>query len=384
MEKSGRLSFLLPTGVASGVSGLPPKCGVSATTSGAVAVSLPRGLVADDLALSANLHLELDDYVTVVDATGSADVPVANAGTGEINVGAHAQLGSVFGAANVTLRDHSTINGNVSYGGALSEQSNVTVTGTASHVSTLSPADTFSWTVQYPATSSGSATIAPNAHQSIAPGRFGTYDVNQNAVLTLSSGTYYFDALTFESGSVLELKQSAGPTVIHTRQGFTFRGQERAAAGAATPPDVLVVALGANDVFVETPFTGTLAAPAARMTLGGGAGRYVGSFYAKELIVRPNIIVEKRLSQAWSKLAACRALTTQERTRATATGLATDLYAVSDTQLYQTWPISLGQSWTIGLRYESGTGRQGTASRFRVMSLQGNDVKGGNTFVLRQ
>ncbi len=65
-------------------------------------------------------------------------------------------------------------------------------------------------------------------------------------------------------------------------------------------------------------------------------------------------------------------------------GLSTDLYTVSSNQLYQTWPIPLGQTWTIGLRYESGTGRQGTASRFRVMSLQGSDVKGGNTFVLRQ
>jgi hypothetical protein len=284
----------------------------------------------------------------------------------------------------VTLRNNSTIDGNVSYGGALTEQSGVTVTGTASHVSTFSPADLFSWTVQYPATGSGSLTVPRNAHQSIAPGRFGTYDVNQGAVLTLSSGTYYFDALTFESGSILELNQQAGTTIIHTRAGFTFRGQERAAAGAASPPDVLLLALGATDVFVETPFTGTLAAPAARVTLGGGAGRYVGSFFAKELIVRPNIVVEKRLSRAWSKLAACRALTTQERSRATAAGLAPDLYALTDTQLYQTWPIPFGQSWTLGLRYESGTGRQGTASRFRVMSLQGNDVKGGNTFVLRQ
>lgn len=50
----------------------------------------------------------------------------------------------------------------------------------------------------------------------------------------------------------------------------------------------------------------------------------------------------------------------------------------------QTWPVPFGGSWTVGLRYESGVGRRGTASRFRIIALQGSTVKGGNTFVLRQ
>jgi hypothetical protein len=57
---------------------------------------------------------------------------------------------------------------------------------------------------------------------------------------------------------------------------------------------------------------------------------------------------------------------------------------VGAVERYQNWPIPFGQRWNIGLRYDSGIGRSGTAGRFRVISLLGKTVKGGNTFLLRQ
>lgn len=382
MESSGRLAFLLPTGVAASTPGLPPKCGVNSSTPGAVTISLPRGLVAESFAVAASGTLQLADRSSVVDAQG-ANAAVGNAGTGEVHLGVQGQVGSIWARGNVFLAERSIVRGNVTLEGVLQRQNNVTITGTVQQTTALSPADALSWVVQYPATSRGDRTVNSGQSLSEAPGRLGTIQVNSGGKLRLASGTYYLEALRLEWQSVLELDQRSGPTVIYTRQGFTFRASERMVAGSGQP-DVLVIAMGDNDVFVETPFIGSVMAPAARQTLGGGRGRFIGMFFGREVWMRPDIVVEQRLSRAFAALPACRALSAAERTKATAAGLAPDLYPVAGVELRQNWPIPFGQRWNIGLRYDSGIGRTGTAGRFRVLSLFQNQVKGGNTFLLRQ
>ncbi len=382
MEPTGRLSFLLPNGVAGSTPGLPPKCGVSATTTGAVTISLPRGMVAGSLALSADGMLDLGDRASVVGADGQA-APIADAGTGQLRVGVYAVTGSVSARGSVFLAERATVRGDVKYQGGLTRQNYVTVTGAVQQTGAFSPSDALSWVVQYPNTSNGDRNVNSGQVLSEAPGRFGTIQVNSGGKLRLSSGTYYLEALRIESTAVLELQQTSGPTIIYTRQGFTFRGTERTAAGSGTP-ELLVVAIGSSDVAVETPLIGSVIAPTAKLTLGGGTGRYRGSFFGRDVVVRPGIIVELRPSAAFQTLAACRALTSAEVAKATGAGLAPDQYSVGAVELYQNWPIPFGQRWKIGLRYDSGLGRTGTAGRFRVISLLGNTVKGGNTFLLRQ
>jgi len=382
MESTGRLAFLLPNGVAGNTPGLPPKCGVPSTTPGAVTITLPKGLVTEGAALEANGTIQLADRTTVVDARGTL-APVANAGTGEVHVGVSGQVGSISGRGNVSLADRSTVDGNVTYQGQLSRGNNVTITGSTQQTTSLSPTDSVSFVVTYPATSRGDRTVNSGQFLTEVPGRLGVIQVNSGGRLRLASGTYYLEALRIESQAILELDQTLGPTIIHTRQGFTFRGTERMASGNAQP-DVMLVALGSNDVSIETPFIGTVVAPAAIVTLGGGTGRYIGTFFGREVWVRPDIVVEQRLSKAFGGLPACRVLTPAEKSKAIAAGLSPDLYPVADVQLFQNWPIPFGQRWNIGLRYDSGQGRTGTAGRFRVISLLGNQVKGGNTFLLRQ
>ncbi len=375
MEQTGRLAFLLPAGKSA--PGLPPKCGVTANSSTAIAISVPKGLVAGKVALSANGALDIADRAVVSGAGGV----IANAGSGQLTVGADARVGTVWSIGNVFLRERATVAGDVNLGGTLTQQNPITIQGGV-HQMTLGPADIFSWTITWPTVSRGNRDIQPGQQVTELPGRLGNVSVKSNATLKLTSGVYYMDALTFEPQSTLLLDQTAGPTTIYARQGFTFRGADRTVSNA--PPDLLLVAVGSNDAVVETSFTGTIVAPTARLTLGSNGGTFVGSYFARDLVLRPDVKILEGISTAIVTLPACRALTTSEKSAATAAGLSTVLYPVMGTELNQELPIPFDQTWTIGLRYDSGTGRTGTASRFRVISLYQNQVMGGNTFLLRQ
>jgi hypothetical protein len=380
MEKTGRLAFLLPTGKTA--PGLPPACGVTGNTSGNVAISIPRAIVPTAVSLSANGTVDIGDRVVVQNEVGGGG-PVVNAGSGTTTVGANANVGAISAIGGVFLRSNSTVTGDVNSGGTLTEQTGVSIKGTTNQTTTLSPVDVVSWGVVWPAVSGGNLDIQPGQPVTEAPGRFGNVSVKGGATLKLTSGIYYLDSLTMESQSTLSLDQAAGPTTVYTRQGVTFRGANRTVSGAA--PDLLLVAIGPNDVIVETSFTGTIVAPAARMTLGGGGGTFTGSYYAHDLVVRADVKILQRPTMAWSGLPICRALTGAEQSIATAAGLSTTLYPVIGVGPKQQIPIPFGQTWTIGVRYDSGIGHTRTASRFRVMSLDPNDVVvAGSTYLLRQ
>jgi photosystem II stability/assembly factor-like uncharacterized protein len=380
MERTGRLAFLLPRGVAP-FPGLPPQCGVAAGSSGAVAISLPGGVVADGLVLSAGSSISLGDRSTVLDAAGNG-LPVASAGTGLVDVGADVRVGSITAAGSVSLRSRAAVLGNVVFGGTLSQQQGSTIQGTSSRSTTLTPADTLSWTVTFPASSNGPVQVEPQQTTVIPPGRFDTVSVH--GTLRLSSGTYFMDSLDLESQSKLLLDQANGPVVIYARQGLTIRG-DVSAVSTPSLPDPLIVDLGTQDVFVETSFSGTIVAPNAGLTLGSVPTiTDIGAFFAKNLVIRPGTSIRQNVSRAWAVQPACRALSPSEAAKATQAGLAPTLYSVPALELTQQWPIPFGQRWLIGVRYDSGTGRTGTGSRFRVLSLFQGQVKGGNTFVLRQ
>ena len=300
-----------------------------------------------------------------------------------MSVGANANVGTVWSTGGVFLRSHAAVTGDVNLGGTLTRQDGTTITGRVNQTSALAPADVLSWSFTWPTTSGGNIDAQPNQVVTKAPGRFGAVSVKGTATLALSSGIYFVDALAFESGSKLLLDETSGPVTIYTRGGFTFRGVEQTVSGAA--PDVLVLATGTSPIVVETSFTGSIVAPSASLTLGSNGGAFAGAFHGKDVVVRSDVTITPRRSAAWAEVPACRALTPAEKTTATAQGLSPVLYPVLGREVKQGLPIPVGQTWKIGLRYDSGIQRQGTAGRFRVISLDAQGkVEGGSTFLLRQ
>ena len=145
------------------------------------------------------------------------------------------------------------------------------------------------------------------------------------------------------------------------------------------------MALGRGKSVVQAPFTGSVLAPYGKLVLLGRHRAVLrGLFHARDLVVGFGAKVELRVPEALRGVPACRALTADELAKAQGAGLAPLLYPVTGREILQTWPIPFGDQWQIGLRYDSGIGRTGTASRFRVLSLFDGQVRGGNTFVLRQ
>ena len=75
---------------------------------------------------------------------------------------------------------------------------------------------------------------------------------------------------------------------IYVRSSLSFKGAMLDFFGGT--PQVLLAYFGTNTGFVESSFDGTLVAPNGKIVLASAS--HSGSFYAKELEVRPGAQIE--------------------------------------------------------------------------------------------
>jgi len=129
--------------------------------------------------------------------------------------------------------------------------------------------------------------LGPGQSGSRGPGAYAAVQVFQNATLTLSTGTYYFDSLQLESGSHVVLNQTSGPVIIYVRTTLALRGDIRASASGAAP-DLLLVYLGSTDASAEVAFSGTIVAPNARLFLGSVTPGHTGASTRSAGLAGPN------------------------------------------------------------------------------------------------
>ena len=59
------------------------------------------------------------------------------------------------------------------------------------------------------------------------------------------------------------------------------------------------------------------------------------------------------------------------------------VYPLTEKEKHVLLPLAANSKMRLGIRYESGPGLVNTASRFRVMSMEGASVRGGSTFLMR-
>ncbi|MGH7272389.1 MAG: hypothetical protein ACREJ3_18325, partial [Polyangiaceae bacterium] len=246
---NGRLSFLLPTGMTTSVSGLPAPCaGSGAAPSGSsasstVTVSLPKDIAAESADLEADGSLLIGDHTTIK-AAGGGFGGIANAGALLTSVGIGAQVGNVASAAPLILSADSTVQGAVFASSTVQQFQGATVTGGIQSNVVLTPADKLSWEVQLPTGTGTNVDLEPYHSTSIAPGNYGLVSVELGATLSLSSGTYYIDTLSIAPNANVAVNTSGGPAYVYLRSSFVDLGTVTEAPG-----------LGANDLFV---YLGTL------------------------------------------------------------------------------------------------------------------------------
>jgi hypothetical protein len=242
-----------------------------------VSITYPKAIGILDMALLASDELDVTNKTSVVKSPfGFA--PVVNVGSVKTEIGHEAEVGDIFSVANVQLRKDSVVTGNVTSQGTVGRDSGAVVTGVVTSGSPL-PLREFAWAVPFEIGSSR-AIVAPKQRQTLLPGAYGEVTVKPNGTLSLSTGTYYVEALDVDTNGELALNTSLGPVIIYTRKDMRLRGRMTFTGRAG---DLLLVQLGAHDVDVEGTFGGTLVAPFARVTFGNCQAELVGAAFAKSI-----------------------------------------------------------------------------------------------------
>lgn len=255
-----------------------------------LAVLTPAGMPAVNVALAATSAMTIGSGVQVVSGASGPGV-IANLGSGGIDIEPDAQVMDVHSGSLVALRDRVHVNGTV-FAPAVTQGSNVLLTGGVVSGASVTPAEAIRWTVVYPSATAQAVDLEPGQTSTLTPGRYTTVRVASRATLTLNSGAYYVDSLQLEPQSSLLLQQDSGPIVINATTVLQLRGQLAAVGGGH--PDLLLVEVGSSDVFVETPFDGAIVAPNASVTLRSVTPGHTGFFYGQHVTVDPRTIIAPR------------------------------------------------------------------------------------------
>jgi hypothetical protein len=384
---NGRLSFLLPTGMAKNVSGLPAACGTTGSPpagSKAVRIALPKGVSEQGVGVGASGTLLVGNN-SIVKAPGGAWGAVVNAGGLLTNLDENAQVGTVVSVGPVTLESGSTVNGTVeTAASSISVQLGAKITGPTQTSASLTPADSLSWQVQIPGTLGTGVHVFPSQTQSIAPGNYGLVSVDIGGTLKLSGGMYVVDTFNISVGATVSVDTSQAPTVVYVKTGWADWGTVAEPTGGGSR--LLVVYLSLLPTGIAGPFSGTFVAPSTTLTVGPlGTGVATGSFFGQNLTILDGQTVVAVPFVGFVNLGACDALSSDEVAAATQLGLdPTTVYPVGGNEQQVVLPVAPGGQITLGLRYESGTGPKDTSARFRAISLESGTVLGGSTFVVRR
>lgn len=239
--------------------------------------------LAEDVALFASGQLKLSSRVTV--ERGGA---IVHAGTGVTYVDASSSTGAIWSRGDVELRDHVTVTGSIHTAGEVIRGNGVEVAGAEmADVPEIAPLD---WSVSFPATNNGPVTVEQQSPRSLAPGAYAAVVVRGGATLTLSSGTYYFNALRPEWGSHIELDDRDGPVFIYVRYNLVFQGEVSSTGGGH--PNLLVGNFGSLPALLESGFAGALIAPNAKIDLRTAI--HQGFFWARDIEVQSGAVVRYR------------------------------------------------------------------------------------------
>ncbi len=234
--------------------------------------------VADRVVAYASGEMQLADRVTT-----SPDAVLVNAGNGVLEIGVDAVVGPVLSKGSVQLRNFGQVFGDLRTGGSLTVQSGGEVLGDV--VEGTDPgASPLAWQIAFPAPSGGDVRLEPGQSATLTPGSYGELSVKNGATVTLAAGVYHFDRISLEAGSILVTNPEAA-TTISAKSGLTVRGT---VVSDGTAPGLTLAYFGTEAAFVETGLAARIAAPNAELVLGGQGQGFVGQFFAKRLVVRPD------------------------------------------------------------------------------------------------
>jgi hypothetical protein len=236
--------------------------------------------------VEATNSISIDDRA-VVQIPGGTPSEIANTGTGLVTVGGDAKTGDVLTEGSVFLRNGAIVQGNIEAGGTLTEQTPSTITGTTNTGSPVPIPLPPPLGVTFPTSFGPPVDLEPGAVGTITPGSYVSIAVKSRAVLTLSTGTYFFGSLDLEPQATLDLNQVAGPVAIYVQSLIIDRGVIQTVAGVAG--NFVFGYAGSSTFFIQSPFPGgTVIAPNSDVVISSfGTQSFVGELFAQSIEVQP-------------------------------------------------------------------------------------------------
>jgi len=239
-----------------------------------------------DLCLYARDAIAFNDSAKLVGTQAGSFAAMGNAGSAQTSLGVSAQVGNIWSRAPVTIGNSAKVTGFVKSNGSVTLGAGATVTGTISQ-QTFIQLPNFGFSVTFPGTNSGNITVAPNTTKTLAPGSYAALLVNAGATLFLSTGTYYFTSFDIESNATISCTSGSGQVVVYVSGAVIYRGKTIEKTGGR--PKFFLGAFGTATIALGGPFTGTIAAPNAQITLNTVApAGHSGAFFGKALQIDPN------------------------------------------------------------------------------------------------
>lgn len=236
----------------------------------------------------ASTRLVLADRVSILTQYGVGNL--VSGGYLELGVSAVAHDG--FALGNVFLRNYARLQGDLQLGGTFSSQHGADVEGGVIANASLA-IDTTSWGAFQPEFAGGqNVTVLNGATRTLAPGSYGHVQVSGTSKLVLQGGEYRFKSLAIEPDARVYRIASAERVVVYVEGNTQLRGRfELNATDGGVP---LLFLQGANDFTFTRSLAATIFAPRGRLVFESSGREFTGSFLAKEIEVRPDVVMHLR------------------------------------------------------------------------------------------
>jgi hypothetical protein len=177
---------------------------------------------------------------------------------------------------------------------ALKLNAGASVTGLTTQNGALLQIPKLSLSVNFPAMNHGNQEVMPGPHPTLdlAPDAYADVSVKGGTTLFLRTGTYFFNNWTVESNGKISCTSGGGLVIVNVRSKLIFRGSIVERTGNARPK-VFVGVFGSDPIPIEGPFTGTLMALAAPVTIAtvNPPAAHSGAFYARDITINPDVTI---------------------------------------------------------------------------------------------
>jgi len=242
--------------------------------------------------------MALSSATIAQDTTPASKGLLSNASTVTLSIDTDGVIAdSIWSVGPVSLRDRTSVAGNVTSGGAITAVNGAVVHGTSTPNTTVQTR-TVTISVSFPS-SSNNQNVATDLGN-LAPGAYGTFTFNSGGAATFSAGTYFFQGLSFNSGSTMRINSSGGSIFIYVMTTLAFqRGTQTLVGGNANA--LRVVCFGTGTVFMQMAFTGTVVAPLATINFQGSSITYSGAFFGNSITGGPNLTYARNPFPSWTE-----------------------------------------------------------------------------------